>query len=86
MGRVIMCYSLGQIAPALRLKFNHELYGYTDRSNSGKYIYEREGILKKGTFERPIKGVIIFDEKDLDAVVEHMNRYGAKYEYYHIKD
>lgn len=81
-----MCYSLGKIAPASRLKFNHQLYGFTDRSNSGRYLYEREGILKKNTYERPFKGVLIIQEKDRKKVEEHLKKYGAKYTIYRIKE
>ena len=86
MERAIVCYSLGNREPAKRLKFNHQLYGYTDRSNFGKYIYKREGILKEGTYERPFKGVIIISYKDADKVKKHMADYGAKYILYRIKE
>ena len=72
MARIIVCYSLGKIAPALILKFNHQLYRFTDRSDSRRYIYEREGILQKNRYEKPSKGLLIMQENDRKKVEEHL--------------
>lgn len=73
----IICYSLGSIEPRLRTKFNRELYGYKDKSNHGKYTYERKGILPLD-HEKPLDSVIII-YSDPKKVIAHLKKYGAKY-------
>lgn len=86
MGKAIAIYSLHGLTPAEKLKFLHQLYGYTDRSNSGKYIYRREGILKEGEYERPIRGVVIFNDNKIKQVEKFMQLYGIEFSIYRIKD
>jgi len=85
MGKAVAIYNLKGLTPAEKLRFLHQLYGYTDRSNSGKYIYQRDGILKEGEYERPIRGVVIFNERYTEQVRKFMHRYGIEFRIYRIR-
>lgn len=84
MGKTIVCYSLGSIEPKKRIKFNRELYGYEDKSNHGKYEYQRKGILLKKDYEKPLKSVIIIS-KNIQRVIKHLEKYKAKFVSHKIK-
>ena len=76
--RTIICYSLGKIDPKIRTKFNRELYGYKDKSNHGRYNYNRKGILSKTKYKKPFDSVIILNSKG-KKVIEILNKYNAKF-------
>jgi len=42
-----------------KTRFYRELYGYTDSSYFGKYVYERKGILSDIPHLRPTESVVI---------------------------
>ena len=85
MAKSIICYSLGKVEPKKRLKFNQELYGYTDRANHAKYRYERKGILTNIKYEKPFDSTLIIPTKAADKVSKHLKKHKAKYINYQIK-
>lgn len=85
MAKNIVCYSLGAIAPKKRLRFHQELYGYTDRSNHGKYVYQRKGILTSAAYEKPLDSTLILPAKIVPVVAAHLRKYRAKFVSYLIK-
>lgn len=78
MQKTIICYTLGSIEPRNRSKFNRELYGYEDKSNHGKYKYQRKGILTNTEYEKPLDSVLILT-KNTRKVIQHLKNYKAKY-------
>lgn len=86
MAKSIICYSLGKVEPKKRLKFNQELYGYTDRSNHAKYRYERKGILTDIKYKKPLDSTLIIPTKAAVKVSKHLKKHKAKYINYQIKE
>jgi len=80
--KTLICYSLGSIEPRLRTKFHRELYGYKDKSNHGRYNYERKGILPKG-YKKPLDSVLVLRSK-IRVVIDHLKRYNAKFVVYKV--
>ena len=86
MPKNIVCYSLGNIEPKKRLKFNQELYGYTDRSNHGNYKYKRKGILTDTNYKKPLDSTLLIPQKVLKNTIKHLKKYKAKYIHHQIKE
>lgn len=84
MAKHILCYSLGNIAPKKRLKFHQELYGYTDRSNHGRYEYRRRGILTDLQYQKPFDSVLIVPTEATEQIAQHLRKYRAQYINYRI--
>jgi len=59
-------------------KINRELFGYTDKSNHGKYIYCRNGLLSKMSVKRLARGVILTNSIDDGDVLAILKSVGAK--------
>ena len=51
------------------------LHGYTDRSNHGKYTYQRDGLLDEIPHRKVIKGVFILRKKDSQKFVDLLEKY-----------
>jgi hypothetical protein len=60
-------------------KFCQRFYGQDTSSHKGKYKYRRKGLLDNIPHRKFIRGVLITYEKDMDNVVEFIERYDAKY-------
>jgi len=84
MNQSIICYTLGDIYPKRRLKFNQELYGYTCRSHHGRYEYKREGILSNKEYKKPLDATLILPTNTAQKVMKHLRNYKAKYISYRI--
>ena len=66
---ILLAFSLKpRLRPRDRTRFFRRLYGYVDRSQFGRYRYEREGLLSSIPHVRMIRGVLIIREDDLEAV------------------
>ena len=61
-----------------------ELYGFKDYSNRGNYVYSREGILKKGEYEKLSNGVLLI-KKNITKVKTHIEKYGGQFRIFKIK-
>ena len=59
-------------------KINRQLFGYKDRSNHGKYIYWRNGLLSKMALKRLARGVILTDSVNDSEVLMALKKMGAK--------
>ena len=84
MGKSIICYSLGNIKPKKRTKFNKELYGYIDKSNHSKYTYKREGLLEKIPNIKLARAVVVIRPSDEQEVIKVLKQIKAKYSSYDI--
>ena len=84
MKAIIICYSLGKANHSIRSKLKRELYGYTDKSNRGRYIYKREGILQKIPHLKPTRGVIIVPAEYADRILDVLKVYKAQIKTYEI--
>ena len=59
-------------------KINRQLFGYKDRSNHGKYVYWRNGLLSKIALKRLARGVILTDSVNDSEVLSALKKVGAK--------
>lgn len=64
-------------------RFCRSLYGYTDKSNMGKYTYHRHGLLDEIPHVKLIRGVIITQVKDAPKLIDLLKKHGAEY---HIRE
>ncbi|MBS3176042.1 hypothetical protein J4457_02285 [Candidatus Woesearchaeota archaeon] len=74
----LICYTIKQKGHKARSKLKRELFGYTDKSNNGKYEYERKGLLQKIPNLKPIRSVIITKIEDSNKLIKILKNYGAK--------
>lgn len=75
----LICYTLGRASTNERVKFKKELSGYKDHSNGGKYKYRRQGLLSTIPHLKPIRSVIIVEEKNKNKVRRLLDKYEATY-------
>ena len=68
----------GKISQNRLNKFCREFYGYTDRSNRGRYVYKRDGVLSEIPHLNPIRSLLIVWKKDAERVISCLKRYDAE--------
>lgn len=59
-------------------KINRQLFGYKDKSNHGRYVYWRDGLLSKMSLKRIARGVILTDSINDSDVLIALKKVGAK--------
>ncbi len=72
----LVCYSLQKSTPTIRRNFHRELYGYTDVSCNGKYVYKRKGILSAIAHKKIFDAIIITN--NYKPIVKVLKKYKAK--------
>jgi hypothetical protein len=72
----LVCYSLGKANATVRRNFHREMYGYTDVSCNGKYIYKRKGVLSTMRHKKVLDAIIITN--DDKPIVKVLRKYNAK--------
>ena len=58
-------------------RFCREFYGYNDKSNKGKYSYERPGFISKFRHINLLRGLIIVRLEDAEEIMSFLKRYNA---------
>lgn len=66
-----------------RIRFNRKLFNYKMQSHKGKYHATSNGILKN--YEKPIRSVVIFDNKYLNKVRKLLNEHKIFHKLYQIQ-
>ena len=81
--KYLLVYWFKSITPKERTKFNRKLYGYSDSSNFGNYVYKRDGVLKN--YKKITKGVVLMDQKpkNLHKTLKSAN---AEYKIFNVSD
>ena len=74
----IINYRLEGKSPVERTKFNRKFLGYNDKSQFGKYLYFREGLLTKIPHIRVSNSLFITLKEDLKRVKTFCEEYGVK--------
>lgn len=74
MNAAAVIYELKEIKGKDKTYLIRKLFGYSDKSNHGKYSYERSGKLSKYTKEKWGKSVIIIKRSDTAAVSRILTR------------
>lgn len=59
-------------------RFCREFYGYTDRSNRGRYSYKRPGFIDKFMHIKILRGLIIVRTRDVDEIMAFLTSHGAE--------
>lgn len=64
-GCIVALRVLPTLSPKQRVRLFRQLYGYKDRSQYGKYLYPREGLLDKLRYVPFARGVFIIPTQAL---------------------
>ena len=75
---IIINYRLEGKSAVERTKFNRRLLGYNDKSQFGKYLYFRGGLMTKISHIRVSNSLFIILENDLKRVKTFCEEYGVK--------
>jgi len=59
-------------------EFCRKFYGYTDRSNKGRYNYKRPGFIDDISHVKVIRGVVVVGIADTKQVVDFIEKFGAE--------
>lgn len=78
MGELI-AFDISDLENKIAVRFCRELYGYTDKSNFGKYKYKRSGLLNEIPYVKLIRGVIIVRKRDANKVIKLLKKFDAEY-------
>lgn len=74
----LIIYKLAKLEQYHKVLVNRALFGFTDNSNKGSYMYKRGGVLSNLPHMRLIKGAIIVKEKDSNKVISVLHSYKVK--------
>ena len=58
--------------------FCRKIYGYTDKSNKGKYTYERKGLITRYPYIKIQRGLIIVRIDDAEEIINLLEKHGAE--------
>lgn len=59
-------------------KFCRQFYGYLDRSNRGKYEYQRKGFIEQYRHIKPLRGVIVVRREDSETIIGFLKNCDAE--------
>ena len=85
MNGIIFLYRTTGVEPRLLTKMTVQLFGKEQQSNYGRYKYEIEGMIPKGEYIRPIRAVVIVNEKYLEDAKKIFDSCGIEYRYFKIQ-
>jgi len=71
-GRIIIYKMKQHLSAGSKARLFQKFLGYEDKSNFGKYTYQREGLLSKIPHISPARGVIIVRSKDMTKIFEFL--------------
>lgn len=76
----LMVYSLKEKDNAKRSKIIQTLFGYTDKSNNGQYVYKRKGLLEDIKYKKEMKNILYFSTNaDRKKVIEIFKKMRIKF-------
>lgn len=76
MEKSLLIYDLKNKNNVEKTHIVRSLFGYEDKSNMGKYVYKREGLLSKIRYEKLDKSVIVVDKKNEERVKNILKKFG----------
>ena len=76
MEKALLIYDLKNKNNVEKTHIVRSLFGYTDKSNKGKYSYKRKGLISKFKYEKLDKSVIIVNSKDEKEVEKILKKFG----------
>ncbi|MFZ2603554.1 MAG: hypothetical protein WAX79_06120 [Candidatus Omnitrophota bacterium] len=80
----LIIYDLLKLEQYHKVLVNRALFGFTDNSNKGSYLYKRGGVLSNLPHLKPIRGVIIVKDKDSTRVISVLQSYKVKPKVFNI--
>ena len=76
MAKSLLLYDLKNKNNVEKTNIVRSLFGYKDKSNMGKYTYQRDGLFSKFKYEKLDKSAIIVDTKDEVQVEKILKKFG----------
>jgi len=76
MAKSLLLYDLKNKNNVEKTHIVRSLFGYEDKSNMGKYTYQRKGLLSKFKYEKLDKSAIIVDVRDEENVKNMLRKFG----------
>jgi mRNA-degrading endonuclease RelE of RelBE toxin-antitoxin system len=80
----LIIYELKKLEQYHKVLVNRALFGFTDNSNKGSYLYKRGGILSNIPHIRITRGVIVVRNVDGNRVISVLNSHKVKPEVFDI--
>jgi len=74
----LIIYELKKLEQYHKVLVNRALFGFTDNSNKGSYLYKRGGILSNIPHIRITRGVIVVRNVDGNRVISVLNSHKVK--------
>ena len=74
----VILYDLKNKKATEKADITRKLFGFSDKSNNGRYEYKRNGLLKDIKHEKWNKSAILIDSKDEQKVLEILKKFGLK--------
>lgn len=71
----LIIYELAKLEQYHKVLVNRALFGFTDNSNKGSYLYKRGGVLSNIPHIRLIRGAIIVKNKDSKRIISILHSY-----------
>lgn len=75
MKKSLLLYDLKNKNNVEKTNIVRSLFGYKDKSNMGKYTYQRKGLLSKFKYEKWNKSAILVNKKDEEEVKNILQRF-----------
>ena len=76
MAKSLLIYDLKNKNNVEKTHIVRSLFGYKDKSNMGKYSYQREGLLSKFKYEKWNKSAILVNKNDEENVKKILKKFG----------
>lgn len=78
MGKSLLLYDLKNKSNVEKTHIVRSLFGYTDKSNKGKYSYQRKGILSRFEYEKWNKSAIVINSKHEADIRDILKKFGLR--------
>ncbi|MFH1229564.1 MAG: hypothetical protein V1678_04030 [Candidatus Aenigmatarchaeota archaeon] len=84
MTKILICYLFEELDPKQRKQFHRRMFGTEETSHGGKYTTVCKGILSDIEYDKPVRSVIVIDEKHKEKVIRLLKSYSAKIRGYKV--
>lgn len=73
--KTMIIYDLENKTPAEKTNIHRKLFGFSDKSNNGKYTYPRKGLLSDIPHEKAYKTALIISTKHAEYVTKTLEKF-----------
>ena len=76
----LIIFSASNMPKTEQVKLSKKLYGYRDRSQRSKYLYDREGALNRIPYVIPLgrKAILVTRTDDAQPIIQLLRKHGAQ--------